>query len=68
MAANPSEKCKLCQCNFKTKFGSSAERPGRDGYKSSKNLFALTSSYVRLIFFRSAATPAKIAISSKCPK
>ena len=39
MTANPSEKCRLCQCNFKIKLGMTAERPGRDGNRSPKNLF-----------------------------
>ena len=39
MAANPSEKCRLCQCSFKIKFGMTAERPGKDGHRSPENLF-----------------------------
>ena len=37
--ANPSDKCRVCECDFKIKFGTCAERPGKDGYKSSENLF-----------------------------
>ena len=34
----PSERCRICRCSFKVKFGA-ASQPGKSGYISSENLF-----------------------------
>ena len=34
----PSERCRICRCSFKVKFGT-ASQPGKPGYISSENLF-----------------------------
>ena len=34
----PSERCRICRCSFKVKFGT-ASQPGKAGYISSENLF-----------------------------
>ena len=35
---NPSDRCRVCRCHFKVKFGT-ASQPGKAGYISSENLF-----------------------------
>lgn len=38
MSETPSDRCRVCRCNFKVKFGT-ASQPGKAGYISSENLF-----------------------------
>ena len=34
--------CRICQCDFKVKFGTAASQSGKNGYVSSENFFKLS--------------------------